>query len=150
MEPDGPSTVVSTPEGEHVTVTLPSAAQLAETFDDALEAAELADAQHAAQGSVSVRPQAPAAVRPKPPVRPQAPAATARPEQSKAAKLAPGVAQNIRTKKYNYSHQALADFQRAAGIAPDGIYGPASERELSKYTNAPKALFRGASSARAN
>lgn len=142
FEPDGPSAVVTTPEGEHVTVTLPSAAQLAETFDDALEAAELADAQNAAHGSVSspaVRP--PAAVRPKPP---------AAPEQSKAEKLAPGVAQNIRTKKYNYSHKALAEFQRAAGIEPDGIYGPVSEKTLAKYTNAPKALFKGASGARAN
>ena len=153
VRPEGPAADVTGPEGEHVTVMI-GPAQIADSFDEALEAAELAEAQH---GRPPSSPAAPASGRPRPPSSPAAPApgrprppsspAAAGPDAGKAARLAPGVAANIRTKQYNYSHQALKDFQKAAGVTADGIYGPVTAKELGKYTNAPKPLFKAGASA---
>lgn len=63
-------------------------------------------------------------------------------DESKARKLAPALAKHITAKKYDFSRQSLRDFQTAAGLAPDGIYGPKSEGALRYYNNgtAPRAL----------
>ena len=148
MVPNGPTVPITTADGQTVNLTLPSAAQLDEIMSDALEAAEHADSGAPAKPSARPTAATPAAepedAPSAPPPAAQAAAQAAQPfDGTKAKRIAPGVAQNIRTKQYNYSRQALKDFQAAAGIAPDGIYGPISQATLAKYTNAPKALFKG-------
>lgn len=65
---------------------------------------------------------------------------------SEARSLAGRVSDNIWDRKYSYNRNLLKQFQRAAGIAQDGLYGPASKAALVYYlgpddTPAPKALF---------
>jgi murein L,D-transpeptidase YcbB/YkuD len=65
-------------------------------------------------------------------------------DQSKARRLAPPLAKHITAKKYDYARQSVTDFQRAAGLKPDGIYGPKTASALRFYNGtAPKALFKG-------
>jgi hypothetical protein len=65
-----------------------------------------------------------------------------------ARREAPAVAKHVRTKKYDYSRQTVRDFQRHAGIVPDGIYGPITMSALTYFgASAPPALFKGAAGA---
>lgn len=141
--PNGPTVQAQTPGG-NVVVTLPAPEQIEAIMAEALEAAEKAEAQIGTPEAAATAAQAPApAAKPKPKPKPDAGAElAARPP--KAALLAPGVAQNIRTKKYDYSRQSLRDFQKADGLVEDGIYGPVTAAALGKYTNAPAPLFKGA------
>lgn len=61
-----------------------------------------------------------------------------------ARTLAPRVEQELRTKKYGYSKPLLAQFQRAAGIAPDGVYGGGARGALVFYgqPRAPGPFFK--------
>jgi peptidoglycan hydrolase-like protein with peptidoglycan-binding domain len=55
------------------------------------------------------------------------------------------LAEHIARSGYSYDRRRLATWQRYAGIAPDGIYGPASRAELVRLgvADAPKPLFKG-------
>lgn len=61
-----------------------------------------------------------------------------------AKKLAPQVESNIIAKKSNYDRTLLKNFQTAAGIAADGIYGGGSAGALRYYLGhaPPKPLFK--------
>ena len=60
-----------------------------------------------------------------------------------ARREAPAVAAHIEKKKRNYSRQMLKDFQRHAGLNPDGVYGPVSESALRYFgiVNPPTYLY---------
>ncbi len=56
--------------------------------------------------------------------------------------LAQRLADSVTAKQYDYPRQWAREFQSAAGIAVDGIYGPATAAAVTKYIGtAPKALF---------
>lgn len=61
-----------------------------------------------------------------------------------AKKLAPQVESNIVAKKSNYDHTLLKNFQTAAGITADGIYGGGTAGALRYYLGhaPPKPLFK--------
>lgn len=62
---------------------------------------------------------------------------------TEAARLASAVALNIRTRRYSYSRRGLTAFQRAAGLAPDGLYGGKSAGALRFYgATPPRPLFK--------
>jgi len=65
-------------------------------------------------------------------------------DPAKARTLAKQVAANITNKKNNYAREMLAQFQRAAGIASEGIYGGESRGALEFYgvRRPPPALFK--------
>jgi hypothetical protein len=71
--------------------------------------------------------------------------ASTRPEgydQAKAKNAAEGLAKHIKAKNYNYDRKVLTAWQRVAGIAQDGVYGPAAANALKYFTpGAPKKLF---------
>lgn len=50
-----------------------------------------------------------------------------------ARREAPTVAKHLRQKKKSYSRQLLKDFQKHAGIKPDGLYGPISRSALAQF-----------------
>jgi len=54
------------------------------------------------------------------------------------------VASDIKMRSRNYNREALAEFQRAAGIHADGVYGGETRGALVHYGvhDAPGALFR--------
>lgn len=60
-----------------------------------------------------------------------------------AVNLAPIVAADVRSKRYNYSRARLRDVQTLMGLAADGIYGPGSEAMLRDLgvSNPPRHLF---------
>jgi murein L,D-transpeptidase YcbB/YkuD len=109
-------------------VALPDAGELQHIADDAVEAAEKAERGHI----VDIGP-----ARIDAPASPASPASQGSGLASKAAE----VAKNVREKKYSYSRKLVSDYQAAAGLAADGIYGPATAASVSRYTDAPKALF---------
>lgn len=92
----------------------------------------------------------PAAPAPAAPVAPVAPAVDVGPvppagfNPTSAKKLAKQVAANIDSKGVNYSQAQLKQFQTAAGIASDGLYGGGSRRALIFYGIArpPQPLFK--------
>lgn len=59
-----------------------------------------------------------------------------------ARREAPKLAKHIALKRQNYSRQAVGDFQRHAGLVPDGYYGPVTRSALEYFgvSNAPPAL----------
>lgn len=61
-----------------------------------------------------------------------------------ARRLAKQVANNITNKKYDYSRQLLRDFQRAAGLTADGLYGGTTHGALIALgvPRPPSALFK--------
>ena len=60
-----------------------------------------------------------------------------------ASTLAPGVSRDINKNGYNFSREGLRAFQRAAGVAADGVYGNDSWGALLYFTSdAPKALHK--------
>lgn len=61
-----------------------------------------------------------------------------------ARKLATQLANNINNKKYDYARQLARDFQRAAGLKTDGIYGGETRGALLHYgvQRPPLALFK--------
>ncbi len=60
-----------------------------------------------------------------------------------ASSLAPGLAQHIATKGYDFDRTRLKTFQTAAGLTPDGVYGNDSWGALLYFTSdAPKALYK--------
>lgn len=68
------------------------------------------------------------------------------PEPNAAKELAPAIASHLRARGYSYDREKLAAWQALAGLVADGLYGPATYGALKKYvSNAPKALFKGAS-----
>jgi hypothetical protein len=71
------------------------------------------------------------------PITPEAPIAT----------LAKQLAQSVRTKAYSYDRALCAEFQAAAKIDADGLYGPQTAAAVARYTAAPAGLFRGAKAA---
>lgn len=97
----------------------------------------------------AVVPAAPPAPGPAPPPAPPPP-----PDPSEgppagfnvatARRLAKQVANNITNKKYDYSRQLLRDFQRAAGLTADGIYGGTTHGALIALgvPRPPSALFK--------
>lgn len=119
------SAVVRGPGADMTRVALPDAGTLRHIADDAIEAAEKAE-----RGVVvDIGP-----------ARIDAPASPASPGSGLADKAA-AVAANVREKKYSYSRKLVSDYQAAAGLAADGIYGPATAASVSRFTDAPKALF---------
>ena len=62
---------------------------------------------------------------------------------SLARTMAPVLARMIAQKQFNYSRDSVRAFQRAAGIAIDGVYGPQTRGALIYYgvRNPPRALF---------
>ena len=81
----------------------------------------------------------------------QAPDATAardvKPAGYDAAKARAGAAKmaaHIASAKYSYSRQALKTWQKYAGLAQDGIYGPLTRAALITFgvERPPKALFK--------
>jgi hypothetical protein len=70
-------------------------------------------------------------------------------DAAKAKSTAAGVAAHIRTKGKSYTRDALATFQRHAGIVADGLYGPLSVSALKFYgvKSPPAALFGGTQTA---
>lgn len=60
-----------------------------------------------------------------------------------ASTLAPNVSRDIAKNGYNFSREGLRAFQRAAGVAVDGVYGDDSWGALLYFTSdAPKALYK--------
>lgn len=61
-----------------------------------------------------------------------------------ARRLAPRVAEDVRSRRYSYSRDRVREFQRAAGLAADGEYGGATRGALVYFgvSDAPSALFR--------
>lgn len=97
-------------------------------------------------GNVEVGPIPPA---PMPPVdeHEDEPAAAVLPagyDPVKARKMAKQVANNIQTKSHNYDRAQLKQFQLAAGLVADGIYGGASRGALIYYgvPRPPRALYK--------
>ena len=92
--------------------------------------------------TVATSPPAASAPEPAPPERPPQPI-EGELDLSLARRLAPQVAEDIRTRSYSYSRQRLRDFQRAAGLTADGQYGGASRGALVFFgvRDAPRALF---------
>lgn len=131
------SAVVRGPGADMTRVALPDAGTLQHIADDAIEAAEKAERGHIVDIGPA-RIDAPAS--PASPALPASPAAPASQGSGLASKAAE-VAKNVREKKYSYSRKLVSDYQAAAGLAADGIYGPATAASLSRYTDAPKALF---------
>lgn len=77
-----------------------------------------------------------------PPPAPVTPSRPAGYDETKARNAAVGLARHIKKANYNYERKALEAWQRTAGIAPDGVYGPAAANALRYYTaEAPKKLF---------
>lgn len=65
-------------------------------------------------------------------------------DPAKAKAMAPGLAVHIQRAKHSYTRKAVADFQRAAGIQVDGVYGPLTASALRYWGgNAPRPLFKG-------
>lgn len=97
-------------------------------LDEALAAAVIAAEQDSAESGE----------RPVPP--PRGP----RPNRAEATRLAPKVAGNIRRRRYDYDRRLLRQFQLAAAIASDGVYGGASAGALRHYLGSapPRPLFR--------
>lgn len=63
-------------------------------------------------------------------------------DATKAKNAAEGLARHIKKTNYNYERKALQAWQRAAGIAQDGVYGPTAANALKYFTAlAPKKLF---------
>lgn len=138
------------------------AAQVSKGAEDALalEAARMAAAQDASREvstkPAPVRPVKPtivdrpapifsSTVAPKPKPAPEPARAPSRPDgydPTKAGNAAVGLARHIKKANYNYERKALEAWQRTAGIAPDGVYGPAAANALRYFTTeAPKKLF---------
>lgn len=84
---------------------------------------------------------APAPAQPAPAAGPQPPAGF---DPDKARKLAKQVTANIDSKQRNYSNALLRDFQKAAGIAADGLYGGGARGALIAFGIArpPQPLFK--------
>lgn len=59
-----------------------------------------------------------------------------------ARREAPSVAKHITSKRQNYSRQMVSDFQRHAGLVPDGAYGPVTRSALAYFgvSNPPAAI----------
>ncbi|HEY3493039.1 MAG TPA: hypothetical protein VGK73_00060, partial [Polyangiaceae bacterium] len=133
----------------------------------AIEAARQAaedEARHAVEQTPAPKPPAPKpqpAPKPKPepiivspkPAPTPTPAPTPKPsggppagfDGAKAKAAAPGLAKHIKSAQYNYTREALSTWQKVAGLAQDGVYGPASANALKYYVaSAPKALFKKA------
>ena len=95
--------------------------------------------------TVATSPPAASAPEPAPPEASSSPQSPSEGELdlSLARRLAPQVAEDIRTRSYSYSRQRLRDFQRAAGLTADGQYGGASRGALVFFgvRDAPRALF---------
>lgn len=51
-----------------------------------------------------------------------------------AARLAPLVLKDLQAKSANYARPAMAEFQKAAGLAVDGDYGPRTAGALAYFT----------------
>lgn len=82
---------------------------------------------------------------PKPAAAPK-PASSSGPSAAAKA-LAPSVGANLKAKGTAYDRKMLAAFQAAAGLAADGLYGPATRAALVACgVSAPAALFKAASS----
>lgn len=63
-------------------------------------------------------------------------------DATKAKNAAEGLAKHIKKSNYNYERKALQAWQKVAGIAQDGVYGPTSANALKYFTPlAPKKLF---------
>lgn len=62
-----------------------------------------------------------------------------------AKQKAQSIADHVRTKKAGYDRPKLAVWQALAGLGVDGLYGPSTQKALSKFgaKNVPKALFKG-------
>lgn len=58
-------------------------------------------------------------------------------DRQQAFALAPRVRDDVAGRKYSYSRQQMKDFQRAAGVAADGIYGGGSAGALRHYLGGP-------------
>ena len=60
-----------------------------------------------------------------------------------ARREAPQVARHIARKGRLYSRQLVRDFQRHAGVATDGVYGPRTREALAFFgvVNPPEALY---------
>jgi murein L,D-transpeptidase YcbB/YkuD len=60
-----------------------------------------------------------------------------------AATLAPALESHLRVKKYDYSRPKLKEFQTAAGLKPDGVYGGGTRGALLYYgaKSPPRPLF---------
>ncbi len=86
-------------------------------------------------------PATPAAVVTHPAVAPAAAPTGYNPTLART--LARQVVTDVRSKSYNYSRQLVGQFQQAAGIKADGIYGGQTVGALKFYgaDRAPKALF---------
>ena len=63
-----------------------------------------------------------------------------------AAAGAQSMADHIRTNGHKYSRPKLASWQTLAGLKPDGLYGPATQKRLRELgaKNVTGALFKGA------
>lgn len=85
---------------------------------------------------------APQAPQPPPQAAPRA-AAPAGFNPAVARQLAQPIADNVRQQKYNYNRQRVAQFQLAAGIPSDGIYGRQTSAAVKFYggQRTPGALF---------
>jgi hypothetical protein len=81
----------------------------------------------------------PTAVAPSAPI----PGAPAGYNPTLATTLAPRVAADITSRKFNYDRVLLTQFQRAAGLTADGVYGGGSAGALHYYLHStpPRALF---------
>lgn len=91
----------------------------------------------AIQKAKAALPPTPAAARAKVP----APAGT---DLAKAKRMAANVAANIKKQGRKYDVAQMKAFQTAAGLKPDGLYGPVAKSALSYFgAAAPAALFKG-------
>lgn len=66
-------------------------------------------------------------------------------DPSKAGSMAQGLNDHISATRYSYNRGRVREFQKAAGIAADGIYGPGTHAALAFYgvNNPTRGLFRG-------
>ena len=86
----------------------------------------------------------PPVVAPPPPPAPPVPPIAEGFNPTFATALAPKVATDIGTKRYDYSRALLKQFQVAAGLKPDGAYGGTTAGALAFFLRAapPKPLFK--------
>lgn len=135
----GPPTVVKSPGAKPVPPaparTPQQAAQPAKPTAAPLPTARTAAATTAAREAM---PQLPAAAQ----ARPAAPPGT---DLAKAKRIAPNIVANLKKQgRDKYDRAQLKSFQTAAGLTPDGIYGPVAKSALSYFgQSAPSPFFKG-------